>query len=301
VKDSHSHLLALAIGVVVPLAILLSPPVVRSAGTDETAPLRVCADPDNLPFSNERREGLENKIAEVIAQDLGAPLDYYWWPHQRGLVRNTLGAGKCDVLIGIPKGYDPVLWTRPYYRSAYVVAYPSGKGFHLASLDAPQLRDLKVGVHLNTPPQAALGQRGIRDNVVVYPLFYDYRSGAPERRPSRIMDDLRAGVIDVAVVWGPIAGYFGSRGGPPALELVPITDAGPVPLTFEISMGVRKDDGPLKARLEAALDRRQADIRRILADYGVPQLELQPVRPSTPGGPGAESGTPAGGHRHPRD
>jgi mxaJ protein len=261
-------------GLLVVPALAFTPPR-RDARGDDVSSLRVCADPDNLPFSNERGEGFENKIAEVVGHELGVGLTYFWWPHQRGLVRNTLAAGKCDVLIGIPRGYDPVLWTRPYYRSAYVIASVRGRGLRLDSLDAPGLRDLKVGVHVNTPPQGALAERGIRDNVVLYRLFYDYRSGGPDRRPSRIIDDLRAGVIDVAIVWGPIAGYFATRAGPPALELVPLADSGPIPMTFEISMGVRKEDHPLKARLEAALDRRQADIRRILDDYGVPQLDLQ--------------------------
>jgi mxaJ protein len=290
----RSHVLALAAGLVVPAAMLLASPAPPASGSADAAPLRVCADPDNLPFSNERREGFENKVAEVIAEDLGAPLAYYWWPHQRGLVRNTLAAGRCDVLIGIPTGYDPVLWTRPYYRSAYVIAHPRGDGLQLDSLDAPRLRDLKIGVHLNTPPQGALGERGIRDNVAVYPLFYDYRSGAPERRPSRIIDDLKAGVIDVAIVWGPIAGYFGTRGAP-ALDLVPIRDGGRVPMSFEISMGVRKDDAALKTRLEAALDRRRADIRRILTEYGVPQLDLEPERPEPERSPSGRSDGPPRG------
>ncbi len=293
---TYSRILDRATGVAL-AALLLSALGVGRAGA-EPEPLRVCADPDNLPFSNQRGEGFENKIAEVVAQDLGAPIAYHWWPHQRGLVRNTLAAGHCDVLIGIPKGYDPVLWTRPYYRSAYVIAHAKGKGLQLDSLDAPRLRELKVGVHLDTPPHSALGERGIRDNVVGYPLFYDYRSGASARRPSSIMDDLRAGVIDVAVVWGPIAGYFGTRGGAPALELIPLQGQGPIPMTFEISMGVRKDDRPLKARLEAVLDRRQADIRRILTDYGVPQLDLLPSPPTKPDAPRAESPDRAGEQRH---
>src|SRR4029450_8589043 len=115
--------------------------------------LKVCSDPDNLPYSNERLEGFENKIAEIVAQDLGVPLTHYWWPHQRGLVRNTLRADACDVLIGIPKGYDLVTWTKAYYRSAYVIAYPANRGLKIASLDDPALRQVKrIGVHMGTPP-----------------------------------------------------------------------------------------------------------------------------------------------------
>src|SRR5262245_3986930 len=123
-----------------------------SATAGHLKELRVCGDPDNLPFSNEKQEGFENRIAEVIAKDLGATLSYYWWPHQRGLVRNTLTANKCDVLIGIPKGYDPVMWTKPYYRSTHVMVYPTGKGWHIRSLDDPVLKQLRIGVHRGAPP-----------------------------------------------------------------------------------------------------------------------------------------------------
>ena len=126
--------------------------------------LKVCSDPDNMPYSNERREGFENKIAEIIAKDLGMPLVHYWWPHQRGLVRNTLRAGTCDVLIEIPKGYDLVTWTKAYYRSAYVIAYLTNGGLKISSLDDPALRQAKrIGVHMSTPPYDVLGERGLQE------------------------------------------------------------------------------------------------------------------------------------------
>ena len=130
-----------------------------SPGGTEPKILRVCADPDNLPFSNDKLEGFENKIAELVTQDLGAQLSYTWWPHQRGLVRRTLNQDQCDVLIGIPKGYDPVLWTTPYYRTAYVIASVKERGLQITSLDDPRLSQLKIGVHVNTPPHDALTQR----------------------------------------------------------------------------------------------------------------------------------------------
>src|SRR5262249_42870385 len=126
------------------------------AAADESKVLRVCGDPDNLPFSNSKSEGFENKIAEVIARDLGLTLEYFWWPHQRGLVRNTLAAGNCDALMSIPKGYDPVLWTKPYYRSAYVLAQLSGNGSLITSLDDPALKRLKIGTYVGSPPYDAL-------------------------------------------------------------------------------------------------------------------------------------------------
>src|SRR5919201_6673956 len=130
-----------------------------SPGGTEPRILRVCADPGNLPFSNDKLEGFENKIAELVTQDLGAQLNYTWWPHQRGLVRRTLNEDRCDVLIGIPKGYDLVLWTKPYYRSAYVIAYVKNRGPAIASLDDPILSQIKIGVHVNTPPHDALARR----------------------------------------------------------------------------------------------------------------------------------------------
>ena len=239
---------------------------------EEAKELRICADPDNLPFSNQRLEGFENKIAELIASDLGATLTYYWWPHQRGLVRNTLRAEKCDVLIGIPKGFDLVLWTKPYYRTAYVVAYLKTKRFVIRSLDDPILKQVKIGVYFDTPPYGALGERGLMENVVTYLPLYDYGGADQTRRPGRLMEDLIVGTVDVAMVWGPIAGYFAKKLNATALELVPLQNSGPIPMTFEISMGVRKDEKELKTRLEEALDRRKAEIRKILEDYGVPLL-----------------------------
>jgi mxaJ protein len=243
----------------------------RLAAADE---LRVCGDPSNLPFSNEKLEGLENKIAEVLARDLGAEVVYTWWPHQRGLVKKVINAGKCDVLIGIPKGYDPVLWTKPYYRTGYVIAYRKDKGIHVHSLDDPELAKLKIGVHANTPPHDALARRGIvGDNVVGYQLMFDsvYH---PEDYPGKLVEDLIAGQIDVALVYGPIAGYFQKKRGASVLELVPIdgkNDAG-TPFAFDISVGVRKSEKELRARLDEALVRKQREIRQILEEFGVPLL-----------------------------
>jgi mxaJ protein len=235
---------------------------------DDPKALRVCADPDNLPFSNQQGQGFENKIAELVARELGRPLGYYWWPHQRGLVRNTLRADHCDVLIGIPKGYDPVLWTKPYYRSAYVVAYPRGRGFEITSLDAPVLRQVRVGVHSNTPPEEALARRGIIQNVVGYSLFYD-PGGSSADRPGKLVMDLVAGDIDVAVAWGPLVGYFAKKLKAP-LEVVPLVGDPGVPLAFDISMGVKKGNDALKGELETVLDRRRSEIKRVLDEYGVP-------------------------------
>ena len=234
--------------------------------------LRVCGDPNNLPFSNEKLEGIENKIAEVIAKDLGETVTYFWWPHQRGVVKRVLNAKHCDVMLGIPKGYDPVTWTKPYYRTGYVMVYRKDRKLKLRSLDDPALRTLKIGVQVNTPPHDALGRRGIADNVVGYQLMFD-SNFHPEENPAKVVEDVVAGSVDVAMVWGPIAGYFVKKKGAP-LEVVPIDDpADPgARFAFDISMGVRKDDKQLKEQLEGALARRHDDIVHVLEDFGVPLL-----------------------------
>jgi mxaJ protein len=233
--------------------------------------LRVCGDPDNLPFSNDKLEGFENKIAAVIAADLGATPEYAWWPHQRGLVRNTIDAGTCDVIFGVPEGLDFVLWTKPYYKSSYVIAYRKDRGYQIKSLDAPQLKTLRLGVYVNTPPEESLARRGFLDNVSTYSLFFDPRGDRD--RPLRLLADLVEGTVDVAVPWGPVAGYYAKKMNAP-LELVPLEDEPGVPLAFDISMGVKKGNKELKNQLETAIDHRRTEIRAILADYGVPLLAL---------------------------
>jgi mxaJ protein len=262
-----------------PLRALLAVAGALAAGLargEAAAPLRVCADPDNLPFSNQRGEGFENRIAEVVARDLGVPLSYFWWPHQRGLVRRTLGEDRCDVLVGIPHDFGPVLATRAYYRTAYVIVSRPELG--IRSLDDPALKRLRIGVHLDTPPWAALGERGLMENVRGYPLMFDWRDADGSRRPARVLEDLRDGALDVAIVWGPMAGYFARKSALP-LVIAPVPDVGRTPMSFEISMGVRKSDGALKARLEGALERRGAEIEKILADYGVPVVAAKAPSP----------------------
>lgn len=252
----------------------------------EDAVLRVCGDPNNMPFSNEKLEGLENQIAAVLAQDLGWKVEYVWWPHQRGLVRRVLNTERCDVLIGIPKGYDLVRWTKPYYRTGYVIAYSKDRVSELRSLDDPRLKTLKVGVQVNTPPHLALGERGIvGDNVVGYQLMFD-SNAHPEDYPGKEVEDLLAGRIDVALVYGPIAGYFQKKRGASSLVLVPIEapSGASLPFTFDIALGVRKANTELKARLEQALDRRQGEIRGIIEAFGVPLLPLAATDPEGPAG-----------------
>jgi mxaJ protein len=247
--------------------------------SSQSPTLRICGDPDNLPFSNEKLEGFENKIAAVVASELGATPTYAWWPHQRGLVRNTIDAGTCDVIFGVPEGLDFVLWTNPYYRSSYVIAYRRDRGYRIASLDAPELKTLRLAVYLNTPPEESLARRGLLNNVTTYSLYFD--PAGDRDRPLKLLADLAAGTVDVGIPWGPLAGYYVKKLNAP-LELVPLADEAGVPLSFDISMGVKKGNTGFKSQLEAAIDRRAADIRAILEDYGVPLMPVHAQNAQTP-------------------
>jgi mxaJ protein len=294
-KETRPTRVGLLLGVYLGVASAL---VARGASADASAAekksLRVCGDPNNMPFSNQKLEGIENAIAAVLAKDLGWDVEYVWWSHQRGLVRRVLNTERCDVLVGIPKGYDLVRWTKPYYRTGYVMVYRKDRiPEAIQSLDDPRLKTLKVGVQANTPPHVALGERGIvGDNVVAYQLMFD-SVAHPEDYPGKEVEDLIAGRIDVALVWGPIAGYFQKKKGEASLVLVPVEDQHnpSAPFAFDISMGVRKADTELKTRLEAALDRRRDEIRAILESFGVPLLPL------TASAPAGGAGTPEGSGR----
>jgi quinoprotein dehydrogenase-associated probable ABC transporter substrate-binding protein len=247
------------------------------AGATPSRELRVCADPNNLPFSNQRREGFENRIAELIGTELGAAVRYTWWPQRRGFIRNTLAAHKCDLVMGITTGAERVLTTRPYYRSSYVFVYRKDRHLSVRSLDDPALKQLRIGVQLvgddyaNTPPVHALSRRGIVGNLVGYSVFGDY---SQENPPARIIDGVVAGDVDLAVAWGPLAGYFAKRSDV-ALEVIPVSPAIDPPalrFTFDISFGVRPGEESLKQELEGVLTRKQAEIHRILTHYGVPLI-----------------------------
>ena len=248
---------------------------------DAPAELRVCADPNNLPFSNARGEGFENRIAEVVAHELGASVRYTWWAQRRGFLRNTLAARACDVVLGLPQGSDRVALTRPYYRSTYVFAWRRAEGPAVHSLDDPALRTVRVGVQLvgadatNTPPAHALARRGITTNVRGYTVYGDYTDAIP---PAGVLTALARREIDVAVAWGPLVGWLASRL-PVEIMLAPIVpdvDVSGLPFTFDIAIGVRPDDGALRDRLDAALRARRGEIDAILAAYHVPRVEAAP-------------------------
>jgi quinoprotein dehydrogenase-associated probable ABC transporter substrate-binding protein len=236
--------------------------------------LGVCADPNNLPFSNEARQGFENKLAELLATDRGARLEYEWWAQRRGFVRNTLGKDACDVVMGVPAAFDPTLTTRPYYRSSYVFVWRRDRHLELGSFDDPRLRSLRIGVQMigddfaNTPPAHALTNRGMVTNVVGYSVFGDYAQPSPLRA---IVDAVDRGDVDTAVVWGPAAGYFARD---KALELAPVSpaqDSPSLPFVFDIAMGVRRGNAALRDELNDFIARRATDIDRLLDDYNVPR------------------------------
>lgn len=252
-----------------------APQAMRPAGI-----LRVCADPNNLPFSNQRGEGFENKIAELLAHELGERVEYTWWAQRRGFFRNTLRAGACDIVIGVPADFEMALTTKPYYRSTYVFLSRKDRHLDLRSLDDPSLKRLRIGVQIigddfsNTPPVHALSRRNIVGNVKGFTVYGDYSQPNP---PARIVDAVAKGDVDVAIVWGPLAGYFAKQSRVP-LEVVPVSpqiDQPSLPFVFSISMGVRRNDRELKNKVEQVLERRRAEIDRILDNYGIPRVDQE--------------------------
>ncbi len=261
-------------------AFLSIPAASTRAADDAPSAFRVCADPNNLPFSNRRQEGFENELAEMLAGELGLSVAYTWWPQRRGFLRNTLNAGRCDVVMGIPAAVEMVLTTRPYYRSSYAFVYPADAAYTLDSLDDKVLRGLTIGVHLigddytNSPPAHALSARGLVDNVVGYSVFGNYAEESP---PGKIVEAVAAREIDVAIVWGPIAGYFAQHHAG-ALQVVPVeAPAGSEASSFayDIALGVRRGDEALQRTLDDVLASQAPAIRTLLTDYGVPLPDVE--------------------------
>jgi quinoprotein dehydrogenase-associated probable ABC transporter substrate-binding protein len=236
------------------------------------AALRVCADPNNLPFSNRAGEGFENRLAELLANGMHEKLEVTWWPQRRGFIRNTLAAGRCDVVMGVPAGDRQALTTRPYYRSSYVFLYRKDRHYQLHALDDPRLARLKIGVHVlgndNPPPAMLLARRGIIDNVAGYSIYGDYRNPNP---PAALVDAVTRGDVDVAIAWGPMAGYFAERAMPP-LEVAPVDQPADAtwPMQFSIAMAVRRNDVELRRRIDAVLRQKQPQVEALLRQYSVP-------------------------------
>jgi mxaJ protein len=243
-------------------------------GPPQPQALRVCADPDNLPYSKQDGSGFENRIAELLAQDLKLRLEYEWLPDRRGFVRKTLGARLCDVIIGVPVGFERTANTQPYYRSSYVFVERAGDAPPIRSFDDPRLARMRLGVQLigndlvASPPGYALARHGYTSNVRGYPV--------PGEQPAaaRMIAAVAAGELDGALVWGPQAGYFAAHARVPMQigVLPPPPDVAGLPFEYSIAMGVRRGDPLLRERLNDFIRRRQADIDRILAQYAVPRV-----------------------------
>nr|WP_298521930.1 quinoprotein dehydrogenase-associated putative ABC transporter substrate-binding protein [uncultured Halomonas sp.] len=230
--------------------------------------LRVCADSNNLPYTNRRGEGFENRIAELIAEELDVPLRYVYAPQVMGFIRNTLDARLCDLVMGVAAGYGFVQNTIPYYRSVYALVVPETSRLDVASLDAPQLAGRRIGVVFETPPTVPLRRASAR--VRSYALQTDTRV----RRPVKdAVKDVANGVTEGAVLWGPIAGHYAGRQQPP-LKVIPLVDdTTEAPLSYRITMGVRHGESHWRDWLNDFIRRRQADINAILIDYDVPLLD----------------------------
>ena len=262
---------------VVLLGFLLCPAAVlpAAAQTSETvdrSALRVCSDPANLPFSNQAGEGFENKIAELVAEELSVPVEYTWFPQSTGFVRNTLKARRCDVVIGISLGFELLQNTNPYYRSAYVMIFRDDGGPQVASLTDPALKSARIGLVAGTPPATMVALNGLMRQVRPYHLQADTRFDHPGRK---LVEDLAKGDIDVGLLWGPIAGYYAKQQDVP-LKIVPLlTNGGPVRMDYRITMGLRFNEPEWKRQLNDIIKRRRADIVAILKDYGVPLLDEQ--------------------------
>ena len=254
--------------------------LVLAGCTAHSAPqvLTVCADPNNLPFSNRAGQGFENRIADLVAHDLGRSVRYVWWAQRRGYVRNTLGERKCDIWPGVASGVEMVATTRPYYRSSYMFVSRADHHLNGLTLDDPRLKKLRIGVQMvgndamNTPPAHALAARGMIQNVRGFMLYGDYRTPNP---PAAIVRAVADGQVDLALVWGPLAGYFAQRSPTPlTLERVtPWLDGAQWPMVYDVSMGVRKDDPQLLGRVDKILLARRGDIHAILTVYGVPLVD----------------------------
>jgi mxaJ protein len=250
--------------------------LVLAAAAHAGGTLRVCANPNNLPFSNAKGEGFENRLAELIAHELGEKVAYTWTNEHEHFVRKTIGAGKCDVLMGVPAGFGDVDATNPYYTSGYVFVWRTDRRLNVSSMRDPRLRTLKIGVHLigdgNTPPMEALARQGITQNITGYMIYRDTQI----KGHSRLIDDVTNGKIDVAAAWGPLGGYY-AKSAAASLTVSLITNtAGFMPVVFQypMALGVRKGDAALKSRLNRIIERERPAIRNLLRSYGVPIIEV---------------------------
>lgn len=250
--------------------------VALTSAADPARVFRVAADPNNLPFSNQRGEGFENRLADLLAAELNARLEYMWWPQRRGFFRETVGSGRADAVLGVPAGFERVLTTKPYYTSTYVFVQRAGRR-RVTSFDDSALSQMRIGVQLagddgvNTPPAHALARRGFVENIRGYTLFGDYAQDSP---PADIIKAVAVGDVDVAVAWGPMAGYFARRQTTP-LVIVPVgpCECGQLRFVFSIAVGVARGKPELRDKIDEILKRRVADVTRLLDEFAIPRVE----------------------------
>jgi quinoprotein dehydrogenase-associated probable ABC transporter substrate-binding protein len=233
--------------------------------------LRVCADPNNMPFSTDKGEGFENKLAELLADKLGKGLSYSWYPQATGFVRNTLAAHKCDVIMGVPQGDDLVQATNPYYRTAYALMFKQGHGLEgVDTLGDPRLKGKRIGIVAGTPPGNNMAANGLMANAKPYPLVIDTRV---DSSAAAMMRDLASGEIDAGILWGPMAGYYARRTNP-GVTVVPLVKETTGPrLAYRIAMGVRYSDQEWKRQLNRTIQGNQPAINKLLLGFGVPLLD----------------------------
>lgn len=235
--------------------------------------LRVCADPSNLPFSNDKGEGFENKIAELLAAKIGKSLAYTYYPQSTGFVRNTLGSRRCDVIPGFPQGDELVQSTNPYYRTAYALVVRTDSGLtDVDQLGDQRIRDKRIGIVAGTPPATYLTVFGEMKKARPYPLVVDTRVDSSAQA---MIHDLDAGEIDAGVLWGPMAAFYAKRASQPMHVMPLLKEAGGPPMTFRIAMGVRASDQNWKRQLNRVIADNQAEITKVLLDFGVPLLDEQ--------------------------
>jgi quinoprotein dehydrogenase-associated probable ABC transporter substrate-binding protein len=233
--------------------------------------LRVCADPRNLPFSNEKGEGFENKLGELFAEKLQKKLDYMYFPQATGFVRMTLAAHRCDVIMGFPQGDDLVQGTNPYYRTAYALVAKQDSGLDdVATLEDARLKDKRIGIVAGTPPATNMAVAGLMANARPYPLMIDTRFDSSS---AAMIKDLMSGEIDAGVLWGPMAGYYAKQASPPLHVTLLVKETSGPRLAFRIGMGVRPADQNWKRQLNRLIQENQPAINKILLDFGVPLLD----------------------------
>ena len=266
-------------------AALLLPGTVPAAAEEAPArkAFRVCQDPNNLPFSSVKGDGYENRIAELFARELGLPVEYYSFPQRLAFIRNTLRYKlpgedyRCDIVMGVPAGFDQVSATKPYYRSTYALVFAKGHGMDAVKsaddflkLDAQQLARLRIGIYDRTPASQWLAKHELVDRAVPYPIM----NADPDQYPGEILEkDLAGGKLDAAIVWGPIAGYFAKRVRSPELVVVPLASEPGVRFDYPMAMGVRYGERAWKEQIEVLIDKHRGEIAAILRDYGVPLLD----------------------------